>query len=84
MVYHLVSDNQLVSGSEDGTVRLWDFRQSAATSIIKPYENPKLNRPELGKWVGAASLSDDWLVSRCTRAALLQFLIVSSNQLSEI
>ncbi|KAE8744757.1 hypothetical protein FOCC_FOCC008573 [Frankliniella occidentalis] len=57
-----LSENQLVSASEDGTVRLWDMRQTAATNIIKPFENPRLNRPELGKWVGAAALSDDWLL----------------------
>lgn len=57
-----LSDNRLVSASEDGTVRLWDMRQSTTTNIIKPYENDQLNRPELGKWVGAASLSGEWLL----------------------
>ena len=57
------SDNQLVSASEDGTVRIWDMRQSSATNIITPHENDKLVRPELGAWMGAAAISDDWLVS---------------------
>lgn len=57
-----LSENQLVSASEDGTVRMWDMRRSAATNIIKPYEDDRLNRPELGKWIGAAAINDDWLV----------------------
>ena len=56
------SDNQIVSASEDGTVRLWEMRQSSATSIMKPYENDKVARPEIGKWVGAANINDDWMV----------------------
>lgn len=62
-LFALYSDNQLVSASEDGTIRLWDMKQSSATSIIKPYENDRLARAELGKWMGTASISDDWLVS---------------------
>lgn len=54
--------NQLVSASEDGTVRLWDLRDKQITNKISPYLNDKLERPHLGKWVGAAALSDYWLV----------------------
>lgn len=64
-VSFLFSDNQLVSASEDGTVRLWDMRQSSQTGIIKPYTDERLARSELGKWVGAAAINDDWLVNRC-------------------
>lgn len=55
--------NQLASGSEDGTVRLWDIRQNEVTSIIQPHTNGKVARPNLGKWIGAVDLTEDWLVS---------------------
>lgn len=54
--------SQLVSASEDGSVRLWDMRQKMHTNTIQPYLSEKLVRPELGKWIGAASLSEDWLL----------------------
>ncbi|XP_034251857.1 THO complex subunit 6 [Thrips palmi] len=57
-----MSDNQLVSASEDGTVRLWEARKSSQTGVIKPYTNGRLARPELGNWIGAAAINDDWLV----------------------
>ena len=53
---------QLVSGGEDGTVRLWDMRQSVVTGIITPYENAKITRPSSGKWIGDVAINDDWLV----------------------
>lgn len=54
--------NQLASASEDGTVRLWDLRDKQVTNKISPYTNDKLARPHLGKWIGAAALSDYWLL----------------------
>lgn len=55
-------DKQLVSASEDGTVRLWDLRHPSQPNIIKPYMEERLARPDLGNWVGAAAINDDWLV----------------------
>lgn len=54
--------SQLVSASEDGSVRLWDMRQKSHTNTVQPYLNDKLVRPELGKWIGAAAISEDWLL----------------------
>lgn len=56
------ADNQIVSASEDGTVRLWDLRQTRATAVIQPHLSNKVARPDLGKWIGAAAVSDDWLL----------------------
>jgi len=53
----------MASASEDGTVRLWDLRQSACTNILQPHTKNVLSRPNLGKWVGAVAFNDDWLVS---------------------
>lgn len=51
-----------MSAGEDGSVRLWDLRQKTMTAVITPHTHPKVERPSLGKWVGDAGLSDDWLV----------------------
>ncbi|XP_037040164.1 THO complex subunit 6 [Bradysia coprophila] len=61
-VYGLATDHRLFSGSEDGTVKFWDRRIEQSTDQIKPYENSKLQRPELGKWIGTVSATDDWIV----------------------
>ncbi|XP_040576757.1 THO complex subunit 6 homolog [Lepeophtheirus salmonis] len=53
----------IASGSEDGSVRLWDTRKKVAeVNKIEPYRNDELSRPKLGKWIGAVALSSDWLV----------------------
>lgn len=55
-------NNQIVSASEDGTVRFWDVRQKRSTSKLEPHKKDQLTRPEFGKWVGTVSISEDWLV----------------------
>lgn len=54
--------NQLATGSEDGTVRIWDTRKPKAVHTIIPHSDHKLSRPKLGKWIGAVAMNDDWLV----------------------
>lgn len=54
--------NALVSASEDGTARIWDLRtKKAQVQVIEPSKHESLQRPKVGKWVGAASVSGDWL-----------------------
>jgi len=53
---------QLASASEDGTARIWDIRsKSGQIATLTPGQNPNLNRSKLGNWLGAASLSGDFL-----------------------
>lgn len=56
---------QCVSGSEDGTVRLWDYRlKGSLTDLIQPCKNEDIHRPQLGSWIGCVAVdeSGDWLV----------------------
>ena len=53
---------QLASASEDGTARIWDLRTKIGqVSILNPGQNHQLKRARLGNWLGAASLSGDFL-----------------------
>ncbi|XP_035220852.1 THO complex subunit 6 homolog [Stegodyphus dumicola] len=59
------SSQECLSGSEDGTVRMWDARKGGnAVHVIEPYKHNLSSRPELGKWIGCLAFdsSDDWLV----------------------
>lgn len=61
---HCVSGcgGKLATASEDGSVLMWDARQSKFTGKIEPFSNDTLNRPEFGKWQGTVSITEDWLV----------------------
>ncbi|XP_053208869.1 THO complex subunit 6 homolog [Panonychus citri] len=55
--------NILFSGSEDGSVCLWDLRIGKTVNTIEPYKHNELNRP-FGKWIGSIALdnSSEWMV----------------------
>ncbi|XP_033230535.1 THO complex subunit 6 [Belonocnema kinseyi] len=57
-----VMGGQLASGSEDGTVRLWDLRKRENTNILQPHLAEKVARPKLGKWIGTVDFTEDWLL----------------------
>lgn len=54
--------NKLYSASEDGTVRFWATNQKESVGMIKPSTKENLCRPEMGKWLGALAVNDDWLI----------------------
>lgn len=54
--------NDLISGSEDGSVLIWDVRDFKSINKIQPYMNTELNRPKLGKWIGAVGYNEDFLI----------------------
>lgn len=61
---HGTAENQRIfTASEDGSVKFWDLREKRSTAQLEPYKNEKLHRPELGKWQGTVSVTDDWLVT---------------------
>lgn len=55
-------NEQLISAGEDGVVLMWDLRTAKSHNKLEPHKNSKVSRPEIGKWVGSAALSDDWIV----------------------
>lgn len=55
-------EDKLYSASEDGTVRMWTSNQKEPTAIIEPYKKDNLVRSEMGKWQGAVSANEDWLL----------------------
>jgi len=54
-------ERTVVSGGEDGTVKLWDIRQGDSVHTLTPGEIGEVARPKLGKHVTAVALSQDWL-----------------------
>lgn len=55
--------NDLISGGEDGAVCIWDTRDFKNIDKIQPYLNTEIDRPELGKWIGAVGYNEDFLVN---------------------
>ncbi|ALC42940.1 thoc6 [Drosophila busckii] len=55
-------DGRLYSCAEDGTVRLWCPKQKQHISMIEPYKNAQLLRPDWGKWIGDIAVNEDWLL----------------------
>ncbi|CAK1581534.1 unnamed protein product [Parnassius mnemosyne] len=53
---------QVISAGEDGLVMLWDTRTGKSHNKLEPHTNAKVARPDIGKWIGSASLGDDWIV----------------------
>jgi THO complex subunit 6 len=53
--------NTLVSGGEDGTVRLWDPRKGEQVHCLTPSEKSELARPHLGRHINCVAVSSDWM-----------------------
>lgn len=74
--------DNIVSASEDGSVKLWDQRENKAPTVsLEPYKCPTVNRKDFGKWIGSASISKDWLAcGGATKLALYNLNHLSSKQ----
>ncbi|XP_055688073.1 THO complex subunit 6 [Lutzomyia longipalpis] len=55
-------ENRLYSASEDGSVKFWDLRQKKSTGSVEPYKNHELFRPQMGKWLGTVSCTENFFV----------------------
>lgn len=56
-------NNDLISGGEDGLVNIWDCRSGKVVNTIEPFKDDKINRPDLGKWIGAVDCNEDYILS---------------------
>lgn len=70
----LFSGNDLISGGEDGVVNIWDIRDKQVTNKIEPHKNNKISRSDLGEWIGAVSINEDWVV--CFKNNYIQIKLV--------
>ncbi|WOK99863.1 hypothetical protein Cni_G08575 [Canna indica] len=54
------SNHQVITGSEDGTTRIWDCRNGRCTQVIRPKKNLKSKQP---LWVSSVAIdsSESWL-----------------------
>lgn len=57
------SDKLIVTGSEDGTVKFWDQREKNVAFTLEPYKSANIARPNFGRWIGSASINNDWVAT---------------------
>lgn len=83
---HCVDGNdksgQIVSASEDGSVRVWDARQKKSSAKFDPYKKEQLSRPEHGKWQGTVAVNNDWLI--CGGGPRFSMWHLRSNEVTEV
>uniref|UniRef100_A0AC11CRX8 THO complex subunit 6 n=1 Tax=Ovis aries TaxID=9940 RepID=A0AC11CRX8_SHEEP len=53
---------EVLSGGEDGAVRLWDLRTAKEVQTVEVYKHEECSRPHNGRWIGCLATDSDWMV----------------------
>nr|XP_057904191.1 THO complex subunit 6 homolog [Doryrhamphus excisus] len=55
-------DGEVLSGSEDGAVRMWDSRTAQCVHCVDVHKYQKCARPQFGKWISCLTTDSDWML----------------------
>uniref|UniRef100_A0A674BUI3 THO complex 6 n=1 Tax=Salmo trutta TaxID=8032 RepID=A0A674BUI3_SALTR len=55
-------EGEILSGSEDGAVRIWDYRTGQSVHCIEVYKYEECARPQYGKWISCLTTDSDWML----------------------
>ncbi|XP_071393426.1 THO complex subunit 6 homolog [Centroberyx affinis] len=53
---------EVLSGGEDGAVRIWDCRTGQSVHCIEVYKYESCTRPQYGKWISCLTTDSDWML----------------------
>ncbi|XP_022073355.1 THO complex subunit 6 homolog isoform X1 [Acanthochromis polyacanthus] len=53
---------EILSGGEDGAVRMWDSRSGQCVHCIEVYKYESCARPQFGKWISCLTTDSDWML----------------------
>uniref|UniRef100_A0A8C9XQG1 THO complex 6 n=1 Tax=Sander lucioperca TaxID=283035 RepID=A0A8C9XQG1_SANLU len=53
---------EILSGGEDGAVRMWDSRTGQSVHCVEIYKYESCARPQYGKWISCLTTDSDWML----------------------
>ncbi|XP_030649083.1 THO complex subunit 6 homolog [Chanos chanos] len=55
-------EGEILSGGEDGAVRMWDSRTGQSVHCIEVFNYEECARPQFGKWISCLTTDSDWML----------------------
>ncbi|KAG7234944.1 hypothetical protein INR49_003585 [Caranx melampygus] len=55
-------EGEILSGGEDGAVRIWDSRTGQTVHCIEVHKYEMCARPQFGKWISCLTTDSDWML----------------------
>ncbi|KAM9457642.1 THO complex subunit 6 homolog isoform 2-T2 [Clarias gariepinus] len=55
-------EGEILSGAEDGAVRMWDWRTGQSVHCVEVYKYEECARPQYGKWISCVATDSDWML----------------------
>uniref|UniRef100_A0A673NCH4 THO complex subunit 6 homolog n=1 Tax=Sinocyclocheilus rhinocerous TaxID=307959 RepID=A0A673NCH4_9TELE len=55
-------EGEILSGGEDGAVRIWDSRTNRPVHCIEVFRYEECARPQFGKWISCLATDSDWML----------------------